>query len=300
MTPETVRRKPVTRPGQRSRHLRKQPKVRRMNVAHSAALPPVTVPRTARKRRWRNRRFFHFPTRAVKRVVTSSRWISLSLVAVCAYALALIGQYEAFYLRLVPVTGAVTISPSEIVAASGLANTHVFAADPNEAATRVSQLPGVVSATVTLEWPSQVSVAVVENSPIAIWQQAGEQFWVDKEGNLIPSRVETTGLLVIESELDQPVGELTFVPKAVLAGALQLRELRPNIDRLYYRPSGGLSYQDGRGWRVYFGVGTDMPQKLAVYESVVENLQTRGLTPQYISVSNQEKPYYKALNQEQS
>ena len=85
-----------------------------------------------------------------------------------------------------------------------------------------------------------------------------------------------------------------FVSPEVLAGALQLKALRPNIDRLFFRPSGGLSYQDGRGWRVYFGSGTDMVQKLAVYETIVDELLANGLTPQYVSVSNQEKPYYLA------
>ena len=75
---------------------------------------------------------------------------------------------------------------------------------------------------------------------------------------------------------------------------MQLRELRPNIDRLFYRPAGGLSYQDGRGWRVYLGTGQNMHQKLVVYETVVEDLLSRGLQPEYIGVSNQERPYYKA------
>ena len=89
--------------------------------------------------------------------------------------------------------------------------------------------------------------------------------------------------------------QVAFVPHEVLEGALQLRALRPNIDKLYYRPSGGLSYQDGRGWRAYFGVGQDMHQKLVVYETVVAQLMERGIRPEYISVSNQYKPYYRAL-----
>jgi hypothetical protein len=80
----------------------------------------------------------------------------------------------------------------------------------------------------------------------------------------------------------------------VLSGALLLRQLRPNIDKLYYRPASGLSYDDGRGWRAYFGSGTDMNQKLAVYETIVTDLLARQIQPAYISVSNQEKPYYLA------
>ncbi len=94
---------------------------------------------------------------------------------------------------------------------------------------------------------------------------------------------------------DSAGAAIAFVPQDVLEGALQLRALRPNIEQLYYRPSGGLSYQDGRGWRAYFGTGLDMNQKLAVYETVVARLLEQGIRPEYISVSNQYKPYYRAL-----
>lgn len=92
---------------------------------------------------------------------------------------------------------------------------------------------------------------------------------------------------------EETTSEAAFVPEAVLAGALQLRELRPNIDKLYYKPSDGLGYQDGRGWTAYFGAGRDMHQKLVVYETIVANLLERGARPAYISVANQYKPYYR-------
>ncbi|MGH2524598.1 MAG: hypothetical protein ACRDH2_18995, partial [Anaerolineales bacterium] len=83
------------------------------------------------------------------------------------------------------------------------------------------------------------------------------------------------------------------VPVEAIQGALQLRELRPNIELLHYDSQHGLSYQDGRGWRGYFGVGTDMAQKLAVYETLVDNLLSRGVQPAAISVGNLKAPYYR-------
>ena len=91
---------------------------------------------------------------------------------------------------------------------------------------------------------------------------------------------------------DRPLTSLAFIPPDVLDGAIQLKELRPTIDQLYYKPAGGLSYQDERGWRGYFGTGMQMNQKLVVYERIVSDLTARGIQPAYISVSNQEKPYY--------
>jgi cell division septal protein FtsQ len=137
---------------------------------------------------------------------------------------------------------------------------------------------------------------VAEEAPIAVWDQGGQQYWIDENGRLIPARVRTVGLLQIQSELNEPLNDIDFIPTEVLDGALQLRALRPNIDQLYYRPAGGLSYEDGRGWRVYFGTGLDMAQKLTVYERIVADLLARGLTPEYVSVSNQERPFYKSLN----
>ena len=277
-----------------NKRLRKQPARRRMQTALNVAQPALMMPDTAARRRKRNRQRLRLPTVALKRVLLSARWISSGLLALCIYALFFIGQDERFYLTVIPVDGVASIPPSEIVAASGLGGTHVFAADPNAAAAAIHELPGVISATVTLRWPNQVSIKMVEDSPIAVWEQAGEQYWVNKDGHLAPARIQVDGLLHIRSELEEPVGALTFVPVEVLEGALQLRQLRPNIELLYYRPANGLSYEDGRGWRVSFGTGTDMPQKLVVYETIVEDLVARGLTPTYISVTNQEKPYYMA------
>jgi len=286
------------------RRLRKQPKMRRLQSASATSRGPLAVPKTARQRRRRNSRGMRLSTMAFKRLVLSSRWISLGLLFLSVYALVLIGSDEHFYLTLIPVEGTVSIPPETIVESSGLAGIHAFAADPGVAARRIAELPGVIAASVTLQWPNQASIQIVEDSPIAVWREGGNQFWITADGNLIPSSGNANGLLLIESEMPlSPEGadekertrpSLSFVPRDVLSGALLLRELRPNIDKLSYRPSNGLSFQDGRGWRVHFGTGNDMEQKLVVYETLLEDILGRELTPSYISVSNQKKPYYLA------
>ncbi len=305
---------------QTSQRLRKQPRTRRVQAATALQMPRVVnVPKTAQQRRSRNNRRFKLPTASIKQVLFSARWISLGLLVMTVYALILTGLDEQFYLSTIPVEGTVAIPAAEIVSVSGLGGAHIFAADPNEAATRIAELPGVISATVSLGWPNEVLIRIQEDSPVAIWQEGTTQYWVMKDGRLLPARADTLGLLVIEAEVplamvaDQPsettqpdtetaeptVAEApqagwSFVPQEVLAGALQLKELRPNIEKLYYRPLGGLSYQDGRGWRAYFGSGTDMVQKLVVYETLVSDLLAKQFTPTYVSVSNQDKPYYLA------
>ena len=300
------------------RKLRRQPKLRRVESGSAFRVPNLQVPRTARKRRRRNHAAFRLPITAIKKIILSARWVSLFLLVICVLALVMVGMDRSFYLTNIPVEGVASIPPAEIVETSGLAGVHIFAANPGEAARKIAAIPGVISATVTLAWPDSAYIRVREDSPIAVWEQGGEKYWVNASGKLVPARVDVPGLLHIRiedtetpetvspssaaeveggettpaKEQDIAVETLPFVPQEVLQGALQLRELRPNIDVLNYDISGGLSYQDGRGWRVYFGTGNNMAQKLAVYETLVEHLLAAEETPVYISVSNQEKPFY--------
>ncbi len=297
--------------------LRKQPHLRKQPRRRSAAAPRVVMPKTANKRRRRNRWRTPFTKSSVKGFFFSSRWISALLLVFSIGALYLMGDTATFYLYSVPVEGAHAALEGDIIAASGLYGAHIFAADPTAAAERISEIPGVISAVVTLSWPNEVMIVIEEDTPVALWRDKGKLYWITDSGTFMEARGQTEGLLVVESEVQTAVSQvevddveedgeetavtppssstsLAFMPQPVLDGALMLRELRPNIDQLYYRPAGGLSYQDGRGWRAYFGEGTDMNQKLVVYEAIVADLESRGLTPAYISVSNQEKPYYAA------
>ncbi len=316
------------------RRLRKQPKRQRMQSASAVNLPQLKMPKTAQKRRRRKKTEpVRFGLSTLKRILLSSRWLSLGLLLVTIFALVEIYEEKRFYLTHIPVEGAVALSPEEIVRISGLAGSHVFAADPSDAAKKIGALPGVISATVTLKWPNEVYIQVAEETPVAIWFENGVEYGITQNGRLIPAIRIRSGLIQIESEmapvspssdgggtpgelghmqsqsgdrrenglapgssgsLTEPNTRLAFVPKDVLDGVLQLRELKPNVDKFYYKPSGGLSIQDERGWRGYFGTGVQMHQKIAVYESIVTDLLSRGIQPAYISVSNQEKPYFKA------
>lgn len=331
---------------QPKQRLRKQPRMRRLNTASVAPLPALTpeartAQKTAQKRKRRNsQERIRRPLSGVVGFIVNTRWISLAVLAACVYALYVISSDDRFYLNVIPVEGASTLDINHVVEESGLAGRHIFAADPQEAADHLSEMGGVVTATVTLHWPNDVLITLREQPPLATWQEGDVAYWIDADGGLSPARSQTIGLLNIISEIPvaAPVGAgvgvgaglrpapttdgtttdgttddgtttdstdadtddsagaaIAFVPQDVLEGALQLRALRPNIEQLYYRPSGGLSYQDGRGWRAYFGTGLDMNQKLAVYETVVAKLLEQGIRPEYISVSNQYKPYYRAL-----
>lgn len=208
-----------------------------------------------------------------------------------------------FFVTQVEVGGVRYVPANEIFTHSGIAGYHILWVVPQEVEKRVVESPSLASARVVLQWPARVIILVREREPALVWEQRGERYWVDVNGNLMLMRRELPSLVRVVNEGEAipfscpgpgcpQEGKVTVNPSVVL-GAQQLKTLRSNIDMLYYDPVRGLSYQDGRGWRGYFGTGTNMDIKLAIYETLVDNLQQRGITPVYIDVSNPDAPFYR-------
>ncbi len=236
----------------------------------------------------------HAPT--MPRINASWRLASASLVVLLMGMLLRLLSDPRMYVDGINLGGASLVPGEEIFAESGLARQHMFWVNPTAAQTRIASIPGIASAQVSVQWPNIVTVVVVERVPVATWIEGDQKWWVDAQGRKFKSRGDLESLLPITVD-DAPVGEIGNAPKPVpveaIVGALQLKELRPNIELLHYDAAHGLSYQDGRNWRGYFGTGADMDKKLAVYETLVDNLMARGIHPLMISVENPLAAYYR-------
>lgn len=297
---------------QKNKRLKRQPRLRRVD-ALAAPMPSTVVSKAVARRRRRNRQAFKFPTAALVGILTSPRWLSLTILVVCLYAMNLIGSQTGYYFTTIPVEGVLSITPDEVVATSGLAGQHVFSIDPEIAAAEIAETPGILSASVTVSWPNNVAIQIVEDTPVAIWEQEGTPYWINQQGILLPARINVPGLLRIQTDYPDailgktaveeatteevaPFTELGTIPEELLHSAFLLKKLAPNgqsLNSLAYYPGDGLSYQDDRGWTVHLGLGNDMAQKLSVYEAIVAELAQEGLTPTYVDVSNQAKPFYR-------
>ncbi len=223
------------------------------------------------------------------------RWLSGAILIVALLALYMLLDNSMFYVARAEVGGLRYISPEEVYALSGAANLHIFWVDPYEVAQAVAADPSIASAEVMVTWPARLIIRVQEREPALIWQQGTRWWWVDVNGNVMPLRRDMPELLrvAVETPQQEELHAGDTIPPDVVNGALQLHTLYPNIDLLFYDPDRGLSYQDGRGWRVYFGTGADMPRKLQVYLALVDSLLARGIQPEYIDVGNLDAPYYK-------
>lgn len=230
------------------------------------------------------------------------RWISFS-VALLAGALFL-HLYAAaeFQVDGLDLIGANLVPGEEILDAAGVHGLSAFLIDPQTVKSRVEAISGVESVQVSVDWPGRVTVVMTERVPVLLWLQGEKRAWVDRHGRVFEARAEQAGLLPIAvDDAGIPLGEseddavpAASVPEDVVAGALQLKALRPNIELLHYDSLHGLSYQDGRGWRGYFGTGGNMDVKLKVYETLVDQLLARQIRPAVVSVENVDAAYYRS------
>jgi hypothetical protein len=148
-----------------------------------------------------------------------------------------------------------------------------------------------------------VSIFVTEREPAAIWEVRGPErealglepfrVWVDVNGTVIMNVREDRDDLVriVDSSSEDPLGVGSKVDRTVIAGALQLKALFPDIDHLEYDPVKGLGYEDGRNWIVWFGTGTNMEMKSKVYDTIVR-VNYPNIQFLEVDVSDPDHPYF--------
>jgi hypothetical protein len=228
------------------------------------------------------------------RVFISWRVFSGLIVLSLVFVLFMFFSADAFYVHTIAVGGLDYMTKEEIFALADIANTHIFWIDPQIVRQSILRSPTIADASVYIGWPpNMVQIVVQERAPALVWEQDGIAVWIDLRGKVMRQRENRPDLLRISADStgEPPVD----IAEAVVNGALQLRTLYPNIEVLRYNPDKGLGYSDGRGWMVWFGAGTDMPEKLLIYNAVVADLAARGIFPTEINVGNPDAPYYSVL-----
>lgn len=228
-----------------------------------------------------------------RRSFASWRIFSALIVATLVLVLAMFFTSDAFFVRSIAVGGLRYLTDSEIFALSGIADTHIFWVDPQEVRTRILQSPTIANATVNVGWGTpMVQIIIDEREPAIVWEQAGIAIWADVQGRVMRQREDRPDLLRVIND-----NSLAGVPEGrvdplIVAGALQLHELLPDVPSLRYNEEYGLGFNDTRGWAVWFGTGINMPEKILIYNAIVAELQRESFVPTAVYVNDPDHPYY--------
>ncbi len=278
-------------------------------------LPPVTARSAAsRKKRKVDKRRFNIAMvlpqseglRAPSLPQIKLGWRMASIVLSLALVVALYYLWSAptFRVSAAQVSGASRLSPAEINAALGIHGELIFLLRPQEIVTRLRvAYPELASAQITVGLPNQVQVQVMERQPVILWQQNGGYTWIDAAGVAFHPRGDGIGLVLVNALATPPTGPAAtsdpldpppYLSPDLVKVALTLAPSVPAGTTLIYDASYGFGWNDSRGWQAYFGAASkDMVLKLRIYQSLVDSLTARGISPAFISVVHADAPYYR-------
>ncbi len=229
------------------------------------------------------------------RIISGMIFISLSFVLVMFFVT------DFFYIRSVEVSGTNFLTAAEVFRYADIAEQHVFWVNPETVRENILQSsPVVADVEVTVRWPpNAVRIVIQEREPALIWVQAGVTALVDVHGRVLRFPREgidplPEGLITVNAADtgNGPPGGDVLVNTDAITGALQLKQLIPSITSLSYNTIDGLGFHEPGGWDVWLGTGTDMRNKLLIYEALAANLQSRGILPQEINVADPNAVHY--------
>jgi cell division septal protein FtsQ len=220
------------------------------------------------------------------------RYVSGFVVVCLLIVLAVFFISDSFYIHRIAVTGLEAMTLDEVYQLTGIADTHLFWVDPVEVRRNLLTSPTIADAQVVVSWNAPlVQVLIQEREPALLWQQGENSQWLDLQGRIMQQRGVRSDLLVVTAEGEPSDDD---VSAQTVNGALQIRALLSGVTQLRYSTATGLGYDDPRGWQVWFGDGDDIPEKILIYNAIVEDLQARAIQPRLINVSNPDAPYYNA------
>lgn len=226
-----------------------------------------------------------------------NKWRLLSglMMVCCLLALIFLFKAEAVQIKELNVVGVSRFSDVEISRALGITGKPIFMIDPRQV-TRDLQLtyPGLSEVEVAVKWPDFVEIRVEERFPVLAWNWEGHVRWVDENGVAFEPHDPGSDIQQVRSSMMPPTIENRFVDPRIVAAVQALSGHTPEGVEIIFDAKHGLGWRDPRGWMVYFGFNEDdMAMKLIVYQSIVDYLQGKGITPAVINVEYLESPYFR-------
>jgi hypothetical protein len=251
------------------------------------------------------------------------RAVSAAILLVAGGLLAMLWYMPPFVVEGAQVHGAVRLGASDINSVLGMTGKPLVTADTAQLEqTLRTAFPEIREVSVRVGFPAGLIVTLTERTPMVAWQQGDKTLWLDAEGYAFPPRGTADGLITVQASAPPPTedagnapgttasplpGTGSQPPSGAPAAAQQLltpeavtalQAIAPYVPQgsgLIYDPAYGLGWTDARGWQAYFGQSiSDLSLKLQMYQTMVNDLASRGIQPTLISVEYPDAPFYRA------
>jgi len=227
----------------------------------------------------------------------SNKWRILSgvLSAGLMLGLILLTQAGLFQVNDIQIQGLERFTAGDIKQAINITGSAIFFVNPD----RIRQdlqitYPGLSDIEVKVSWPANVLISLEERYPILAWNWEGHVRWVDKNGVAFEPHDEGLDVVQVISNMIPPTVEDRFVDPRLVDTVAALSPFIPENADMIFDQEHGLGWHDPRGWVVYFGFNDDdTGQKMNVYQSLVEYLEGKRISPKIINVEFLDSPYFR-------
>jgi hypothetical protein len=228
-------------------------------------------------------------------------WILVAVAAVAGAVGLWLTVDSRFYVYEARIEGTRRLSPDQVFEASGLRGLHILWARPATIEPQILEaLPSLESAEASCQLPAECSISVVERRPRVVWHDGDQTWWIDDQGTVFDTQDGATSLGGVGEDTGQwsvtgplPRGEDDNLDPEVRVALEELWESERDLPGVFqYSPDEGLSFVDGRGWRVVVGKGSGMARRLHVLDGVTAHLAAAQVTPRFVDVRFPDAPYY--------
>lgn len=227
------------------------------------------------------------------------RIVSGLMILLLSGVLFLFFYSDVFYVTNIRVGGVNYMTVEEVFTYADVANWHIFWVTPDMVSENVERYPSIANARVQIGWPpNMVTITIEEREPALVWEQNGVAVWIDVQGNVMEMRDERLDLvrIIVDDPLfEGPLGDANGLDPGIVSGVLQLHDLRPDILAWRYDPVNGLGWRNANGWDIWLGTGSDMDEKIQIYETLSSDIIARGIQPGEINLVDVDAPYYTVL-----
>jgi cell division septal protein FtsQ len=223
----------------------------------------------------------------------ANRLVGLLVMGMLGLTFYLLFTTPTFFVYTAEIRGNSAVSAREIYTISRVDRQSIFWLNPTEIARRITTLPNIKSAVVTLALPANVTIQVSERRPELLWQTNQTIWWVDEEGTVVPPKQDLSGMLRIIDDDRQRLQPGYKIDSRIVTGAQTLRILAPNVSVMRYSRLRGLMVATPEGWPVYLGHGDQIKAKLVVLTALLADLKERNIIPAYVDVRDPLRPVYR-------
>lgn len=234
------------------------------------------------------------------------RSVSALLSIVLGVLLIALWSMPQCHVQAAQIDGLLRISAEDVNDAIGIAGKSIFMLDTDKMAQELqTTFPELGDITIDVAFPAEVYVYVSERQPVLAWKQSNRTIWVDSEGIGFFARTDDPALTTIYAK-DSPtvalesmeISEGQFLPKEMVAAIQKIAAIAPAKTPILYDHQNGLGWEDGRGWKAYFGTElVDIDLKMREYEAIVNYVTHQGITPSMINVAYVHAPFYRLEQQ---